>query len=168
MMFWRQFIVFVGCYWLFNSIYFLIPDATYINVIYHYGVVMFCADLINVIAPQEQVAAVANHLISSHADLQIIRGCYSAGILFLMIAAVLAFQAKLSQKLLGLSMGTVLIYTLNTMRVCGLYYLIAYQHEWFEFVHLYLAPTLISIVAFIFFLWWAMGCRNNVNPGNSS
>jgi len=43
-----------------------------------------------------------------------------------------------------------------------LYYLVAYHREWFEFVHLYLAPILMTISAFIFFAWWAMGCRDDV------
>ena len=120
--------------------------------------------LINMISPLEQVAAVQNHLISLRADLQIIRGCDSAGVLFLMISAVLAFQAKLSQKLLGLILGITFIYCLNILRVSGLYFLIAYHRDWFEFVHLYLAPTLMTIGAFIFFAWWAIGCRYDVKP----
>jgi exosortase family protein XrtM len=163
-MFLWQFILFFGCYWFFNHIYFLIPDQTYSDVIYHYGVVLLCADLINAFAPPEQVAAVQNHLISAHADLQIIRGCDSAGVLFLMISAVLAFPAKWSKKPLGLLLGIALIYCLNIVRVTGIYFLVAYHQEWFEFVHVYLAPALMTIVAFIFFAWWAIGCRDVAKP----
>jgi exosortase family protein XrtM len=159
-----QFVIFIACYWLFNYLYFQIPDQFYSDVLYHYGVVRLCADLINAFAPLEKVAAVHNHLMSARADLQIIRGCDSAGVLFLIISAVLAFKAKWSQKLLGLFLGIALIYGLNIVRVTGIYFLVAYHQEWFEFVHVYLAPTLMTLVAFIFFAWWAIGCRDVAKP----
>jgi exosortase family protein XrtM len=159
-----QFILFIASYWLFNYLYFQIPDQFYSDVLYHYGVVLLCADVINGLIPLEQVAAVHNHLISSRADLEIIRGCDSAGVLFLMVSAVLVFKARLRQKLQGLLFGVALVYGLNIVRLVGLYYLVAYHREWFEFVHLYLAPTLMTIGAFIFFAWWAIGCRNDVKP----
>lgn len=157
---WRQLILFVGCYWLLNYIYFQIPDEIYSNVIYHYGVVLLCADLINAVVPLEQVATIRNHLVSLHADLEIVRGCDSAGVLFLMISAILVFHASLLQKALGLIYGIALIYCLNILRVSGLYFLIAYHREWFEFVHLYLAPTLITLAACIFYAWWAFGSKD--------
>jgi exosortase family protein XrtM len=160
----RQFIVFIGCYWLLNYIYFQIPDEIYANVVYYYGVVLLCADLINAFFPLEHVSAVQNHLISTRADLEIVRGCDSAGVVFLMISAVLAFQAKFSEKLLGITVGIILIYILNIIRVTGLYFIIAYKREWFELTHLYLAPTLMTISAVIYFTWWAIGCRNASEP----
>ncbi|WP_347989696.1 exosortase family protein XrtM [Methylomonas sp. AM2-LC] len=149
---------------MLNQIYFLIPDQIYSDMIYHYGVVLQCASLINAFAPLEQVAAVQNHLMSVHADLQIIRGCDSAGVLFLMMSAVLAFRANWPKKLLGLVLGIALIYGLNIARVTGIYFLVAYHREWFEFVHVYLAPTLMTLFAFIFFAWWAIGCRDVAKP----
>ncbi len=159
-----QFVLYILFYWLFNYLYFQIPDQIYADVLYHYGVVLLCADLINVLSPLEQVAAVQNHLLSARADLVIIRGCDSAGVLFLMVSAVLVFKATPRQKLLGLLFGVALIYGLNIVRLVGLYFLVAYRGEWFEFVHLYMAPTLMLLAAFIFFAWWAVGCSNDVKP----
>jgi exosortase family protein XrtM len=159
-----QLVLFIACYWLFNYLYFQIPGQFYSDVLYHHGVVRLCADLISAVAPLEQVAAVHNHLISANADLEIIRGCDSAGVLFLMMSAVLAFPAKWSKKPLGLVLGIALIYGLNIARVTGIYFLVAYHPEWFEFVHVYLAPTLMTLFAFIFFAWWAMGCRDDAKP----
>lgn len=157
---WRQLILFVGCYGLFNYVYFQIPDELYSDVIYHYGVVLLCADLINAVAPLEHVAAIKNHLLSLRADLEIVRGCDSAGVLFLMISAILVFPASLLHKALGFIYGIVLIYCFNILRVSGLYFLIAYHRDWFEFVHLYLAPTLITLAACIFYAWWAFGSKD--------
>ena len=64
--------------------YFKIPVDLFINVIYYHSVVTVCADLINMIAPLELVLPQQNHLISTKADLEIVRGCDGAGVLFLM------------------------------------------------------------------------------------
>ena len=159
-----QFVLYILCYWFFDFLYFQIPDQLYSDVLYHYGVVTLCAEVINTLSPLEQVAAVHNHLLSAHADLVIIRGCDSAGVLFLLVSAVLVFNASLRQKLRGLLLGVALVYGLNIVRLVGLYFLEVYRREWFEFAHLYLAPTLMLLLVFIFFAWWAMGCRNDVKP----
>jgi exosortase family protein XrtM len=158
----RQFVLYIVSFGFFYFLYMQIPDQFYAEVLYYYGVVLLCAIVINGLAPLEHVVAVQNHLISSHADLEIIRGCDSAGALFLLISAILVFETTLRQKLQGLLLGVALVYTLNMLRVVALYFLVAYQREWFEFVHLYLAPTLILLIIFIFFTWWAIGCRNAI------
>ena len=159
-MFLRQFLIFIASYSLLNYLYFLIPDQIYSEVIYHYGLVLLCADLINFVVPQEQASAVGNHLLSVHADLQIIRGCDSAGVVFLLVSAVLAFQAGWRQKLLGLGLGMALVISLNILRVSGLYFLMAYHRSWFEWMHLYLAPGLMLLATLLFFAWWAISCRD--------
>ena len=152
-----QIILFLGCYALLDYAYFKIPVDMFINVIYYHGVVVVCADLINLIAPLEQVLPHQNHLISSKADLEIVRGCDGAGVLFLLISAILVFPAKLGRKLIGLILGIVLIYALNLLRIDVLYFVIAYHPDWFQLIHVYLAPTLMVIVACAYFAFWAFG-----------
>ena len=151
-----QLAVFAGCYCLFNYLYFQAPDQLYREVIYHYGVVKECVGLINAVLPQERVFAVQNHLLSAKADLEIVRGCDSAGPLFLLMSAILACPAGLSHKLAGLVLGLNWIYVLNIVRVIGLYFLIQGERGWFEFGHLYFAPSLMIIGALLFFVGWAV------------
>jgi exosortase family protein XrtM len=154
---WLQFMVFVGCYALLNYGYFKIPVDLFMNVIYYHGVVTICADLINMIAPMEQVSAQQNHLLSAKANLEIVRGCDGAGVLFLVVSAIVAFPSTWRRKLTGLLLGTGLIYLLNLLRIIVLYFIIAYQPDWFLLVHVYLAPTLMIIVGCVYFAWWAFG-----------
>ncbi len=111
----------------------------------YHGVVKVCADLINIIAPLEQVLAQQNHLISAHAKLEIVRGCDGAGVLFLVISAILVFPASLRRKLLGLLFGVSLIYGINLLRIGALYFVVAYQPDYFSLIHTYLAPTFWSL-----------------------
>ena len=148
---------FVGIYALLHYAYFKIPDELFREVIYNQGLVAPCTNLIHWIFPDERVSAVENHLVSSRADLEIVRGCDGAGALFLVIAAILTFPATFRRKLIGLGLGILLMYGLNLVRITGLYFLIAYQRDWFPLVHTYLAPTLIILLACLFFAWWAFG-----------
>lgn len=152
---WLQLVLFCGCYCLCYYLYFLLPDQLYSDVIYHYAVVRECVALINVFLPQEQVFAVQNHLLSAQADLEIVRGCDSAGVLFLLIAAILVMRSSWSEKLTGLLLGISWVYVLNMIRVISLYFLIQIDRQWFEFTHLYIAPSLMMIGTLIFFIGWA-------------
>jgi len=160
---WLQFVLFAGCYALLNYGYFQIPDDLFANVIYHHGVVTICADLINCLAPLEQVLAKKNHLLSTKADLEIVRGCDGAGVLFLMVSAIVVFPSKFNRKLIGLLLGIGLIYLLNLVRISALYFVIAYYPTWFLLVHVYLAPTLMVMVGCGYFAWWAFGSMNKTH-----
>jgi exosortase family protein XrtM len=140
--------------------YFKIPVELFVNVIYYHGVVAICADLINWLAPLEVVFAKQNHLLSAKADLEIVRGCDGAGVLFLVVSAVLVFPSGLKRKLIGLLLGFALIYSLNLLRIFALYFVIAYQPGWFQLIHTYIAPTLMVIFGCCYFAWWAFGSAN--------
>lgn len=157
---WQQLILFAGCYALLDYGYFKIPDALFINVHYYHGVVKVCADLINIIAPLEQVLAQQNHLISAHVNLEIVRGCDGAGVLFLVISAILVFPATLRRKLLGLILGISLIYSINLLRIGVLYFVVAYQADYFALIHTYLAPTFMVIAGCAYFALWAFGSKD--------
>jgi exosortase family protein XrtM len=159
---WLQFILFVGCYSLLHYLYFKIPVDLFVDVIYYRGFTLICADLINWIAPGEQVTANHNHLLSVKAKLEIVRGCDGAGVLFLLTSAIVVFPSNGLRKCLGLIGGIGLIYSLNLLRISMLYFVIAYHINWFILIHTYLAPTLMILVGCCYFAWWAFGSKNTV------
>jgi exosortase family protein XrtM len=161
---WLQFILFASCYLLLDYIYyFKIPVDLFINVLYPDGVVKVCADLINIIAPMEKVTSQLNHLVSVHADLEIVHGCDGANVLFLVVSAILVFPTGLNRKLIGLLLGVGLIYTLNLLRISTLYFVIAYYPDWFQLIHTYVAPTLMVLAGCCYFAWWAFASTKNVH-----
>jgi exosortase family protein XrtM len=157
-----QFILFVGCYALLNYGYFKVPDDLFRNVIYFRGVVTICADLINMIAPLEQVLAKQNFLLSAKANLEIVRGCDGAGVLFLLVSAIVSFSSTWRRKIIGLILGIGFVYLLNLLRICTLYFVLAHQADWFQLLHVYLAPTWMVIMGCSYFAWWAFGSTNTV------
>ena len=156
---WLQFILFVGGYSLLNYLYFKIPVYLFIDVIYYQGVTMVCADLINWIAPVEQVTADHNYLLSANAKLEIVRGWDGAGVLFLLISAIVVFPSNWRRKCLGLIGGIGLIYGLNLLRISMLYFVITYHANEFILIHTYLAPTLMILASCCYFAWWAFGSK---------
>lgn len=154
---WLTFIFFVACYAFLDYAYFKIPVELFMHVIYHHGVVAVCADLVNWLAPLEHVFAKQNHLISAKANLEIVRGCDGAGVLFLLTAALIAFPSSLRRKLIGLAAGVSLVYCINLIRIVGLYFIVAYQPAWFTLIHTYIAPTLMVIMSCGYFAWWVFG-----------
>ena len=155
----RFLLVFLSCYGLLHMAYFMVPDKFLRDVVFHTGIVTVSQSVINISAPREHVSAVGNKLVSTKASLEVVRGCDGSGALFLIMAAILAFSATLKRKLLGLFLGLALIYGLNQIRIIGLYFLVAYQRDWFLPVHTYFAPSFIVIVSCIFFAWWAFGAQ---------
>ncbi|MCQ8129773.1 exosortase family protein XrtM [Methylomonas rivi] len=160
---WVTFLLFVVCYALLDYGYFQIPVDLFANVIYYHGVVAVCADLVNWLVPFEHVLAKQNHLLSAKADLEIVRGCDGAGALFLVTSAVLVFPSGLKRKLIGLVLGIGLIYFLNLLRICVLYFVIAYHPGWFQLIHTYVAPTLMVMLGCFYFAWWAFGSRPSIH-----
>lgn len=148
--------LFAGIYGILHLSYFQIPDEILRNVIYHWGLVRLDAALIDLLAPAERVVAVQNHLISARANLEIVRGCDGSGALFLIVSAILAYPATLSRKLVGVCAALTLMYSLNLLRIAGIYFVVAYYPDWFLPAHTYFAPTFIVMMGCVFFAWWAL------------
>jgi exosortase family protein XrtM len=155
--------LFLFFYSLFHFGYYLIPDELLRNLVYQEGITRISADLINWIAPQEQAQAAQNRIQSSSAVLEIVRGCDGAGVLFLVLSAILAFPTTMKRKLLGLVLGLAFTYSLNQARIVALYFITAHQNQWFLPTHTYLFPTLIVVLCSLFFLWWAHSVSSTIN-----
>ena len=160
--------VFIFCYAILHALYFFVPDYILCDWINHYTIVILSADVINYFAPQEMVAAVGNKLVSHSVTLNVVRGCDGAGATFLLIAAIVAFRAKLKDKVLGILVGAFLLYTINQLRIIGLYFVMAHDKQWFVLIHTYIAPSLIVILSSVFFTWWALRASSNVGKSNAN
>ncbi len=143
--------IFLAC----EYAYFKIPDTYLRELVYHYLLVRPCVALINFLNPGEQLIGQHNLLVSAQANLEIVRGCDGAGTLFLMAAAILAYSCSIKHKLQGLACALLALALLNYLRIVGLYFIAAYADDWFELVHVYLAPTFIILLGCAVFAFWA-------------
>ncbi len=157
----KYLLIFMGIYCGLQLLYFMIPDNILKDKIYYFGIVTICTEVINFIAPQEQVFPSSNLIRSAKINLEIVRGCDGAGVMFLMMASILAFSTSIRHKLFGLLAGLILVFIVNQLRVILLYFIAAHKEEWFLMVHTYLAPTFIILVCCIFFAWWTLLISNS-------
>jgi exosortase/archaeosortase family protein len=86
-------------------------------------------------------------------SLEIAKNCDAAEANILLAAALLAFPARLSRRLLALAIGVGLLAAMNVVRIFSLYFVGLHAKRWFEFAHLELWPLiLIGFAAFEFLL----------------
>ena len=131
-----------------------VPDQILADRVYRWAINQVAAGIINSVAPTAQVKVDAHRLVSPRATLEVVRGCDGSGLLFLLVAAVLAFTASWSHKLVGLLVASVLVYVLNEVRVITLYFVLVSYPRWFVPLHISLIPVLIMALSAMFYLWW--------------
>ncbi len=121
------------------------------------------AALINLLTPAERVHAEGHRLVSERVRLSVLNGCEGTEALLLLCAAILAFRAPWKQKLTAILLGGALVYAINQARIVGLYFALRYNKELFDAIHGYIGPTLIVILACLFFLWWVRRAGNDAD-----
>ena len=84
----------------------------------------------------------------------IMAGCNGVEAMLVLLAAILAWPAPWRLKLAGLAVGVVAIQALNLVRVVSLFYLGQWNHEWFEWAHLYAWQALIMLDALVVWMLW--------------
>ena len=103
-------------------------------------------------------SVVANHdaIINAYdgSGIEIVAGCNGVEAILILVAAVLAFPSPWKHKLVGIVIGFFAIQALNLVRIISLYYLQRWNHNWFEWFHLYLWQALIILDALVFWLVW--------------
>jgi exosortase family protein XrtM len=157
---WQFLLLFVALYLAMYVAYVLLPDAMLRDKIFSYGITYPAKAVLNWLFPGERAVALENQLRSARAHLSIVRGCDGAGVVFLLIAAIVAYRAAWMATLLGTAGAIGLIYLVNEMRIVALYFVQSYRPLWFMTVHVYFIPSLMILVAAIYFMWWAARCED--------
>ncbi len=111
--------------------------------------------VINLISPGERVSAQGNRLISSYVRLSVLDGCEGTEVIFLLIAALLAFRSNWRHTLIGVGLGMSLVFILNVTRITSLYYALRFAKPWFDPLHVMIWPILIIMTVGLFFVWWS-------------
>ncbi|MDA8259295.1 MAG: archaeosortase/exosortase family protein [Betaproteobacteria bacterium] len=113
------------------------------------------AAAINLIAPEAGARASGNRIVSPHGSLSVLNGCEGTETVFLLLAAIAAFKATWRHKLKGALLGTLIVYGMNQGRIVALFFAAQHDRKWFDLLHGIIAPTLIIVLSYLFFLWWA-------------
>jgi exosortase family protein XrtM len=113
------------------------------------------AAVINAVAPATSARASGHSLLTSFGSVNILGGCEGSEAMFLLIAAVLPFQARWLSKLVGVIGGVSLVYVMNQLRILALVLALHWHRDWFASLHGLIAPTCIVVAGCLFFFVWA-------------
>src|ERR1700744_3516994 len=86
-------VLFAAIYLALYLGYSAVPQPLLDEGFYHYGIVCPSRVLINWLAPGDRVLGLHNSLTSPTANLAIVRGCDGSGVIFLLMAAIVALRA---------------------------------------------------------------------------
>ena len=81
-------------------------------------------------------------------------GCNGVEAAIVLIAAILAFPASWSAKLIGVIVGFLSVQLLNILRIISLFYLGQWNFDAFNWAHLYIWQALIMLDVLVVFLLW--------------
>ena len=103
----------------------------------------------------EPGATVSGRIVESEGfAISIVEECTSLAPLAIYIAAILAFPASFSRKLLGIVLGVVALSAVNLVRTTSLFYVGSAFPETLEVVHLLVWQSLMVIFAVALWLLW--------------
>jgi len=147
-------LVFGAVYLALYGAYQQIPNAILGDRVYHPFIAAPGADLIRWLAPADPVQALSNRIVSGNTVLEVVRGCDGAGVLFLLIAAILSVRGPLLRVVGGLLGALAFVYVVNQVRIVVLYFAIARHGDWFVPLHAAVFPTLFVALGLIYFSVW--------------
>ncbi len=148
-------LVFLLVFFVLQYGYSACRDTAFERLVIDVATVRPSVSIINLIEPREQAQATGHRIVSPLGGLSVLNGCEGTESIFLLLAAIIAFNGSWKYKLKGALLGTLFVYALNQGRIVSLYFTAHYDRHWFDLLHGYIAPTLIIVLGCVFFLWWA-------------
>lgn len=100
------------------------------------------------------VAAIGSRLVAAGGGLNVLQGCEGLDLLCLWLAATAAGPFGWRARLLAATLGSVLVFALNQLRLVSLFHLYRNHREWFGDAHgLWWPLLLVAAVWGLFALW---------------
>ncbi len=99
-------------------------------------------------------------LSGTQAKLQIIPDCTGIYPFIIIVGFILAYPAKLKNKLLGILFGGVLSLVVNYARLVTLIIVAEKSYDAFQYMHIFIWQTTFIILVIFYFLWWINWSKN--------
>ena len=113
------------------------------------------SNIINTVSPSENSVVEDRVIRSGRHAVEVGWGCEATDGMITLGAGVLALQIPFLGKLIGLLLGSFVIYIANLCRIVSLYFILKYGPQFFDFFHIYVGQVFLIIIAISFFILWA-------------
>ncbi len=149
---WLTLVIFLSVFAVLQWVWGTARDTWIERLVIHQATVKPAAALVQWITPTAHAQPVGASINAPGGGLNILNGCEGTEIMFLLIAAFAAVRLGWQQKLIGLSLGLVLIFALNQARILALFYTYRNDRSLFDLLHTTILPAvLIAAVALYFY-----------------
>ncbi len=122
------------------------------RVVIHDLTVRPAAGVIDAIWPEVGVEAREHRLVAPVGRLNILNGCEGLEVLFLLLAAFVAYPFAWRARLLGMALGIGLVFVLNQARIVLLWQVWTGERALFGLLHGTLLPLLLVVACLAYFL----------------
>ncbi len=110
--------------------------------------------LINWLTPDVAAHGDGSRIRAPGGGINILNGCEGTEVLFLLVAAMLAYPASWRLRGIGLLVGTAAVFALNQVRLLVLFYGLRADREWFSSLHGLVTPLVLVLCTVLFFIGW--------------
>jgi len=149
---WATLVIFIGVFAVLQAGWSQARDSWLERAVIHKATVVPATAAINLLSPQANASPDGARIRADGGGLNILNGCEGTEVVFLLIAAFAAVRLSLRDRLIGLALGTALVFVLNQGRILALFYAFRTQREWFDLLHTTILPVvLVAIVGMYFY-----------------
>ena len=116
--------------------------------------------IINAWTPAVRASAAGARIQSPGGGINILNGCEGTEVLFLLVAALLAYPMSWRWRGIGIFTGAALVFVLNQLRVLALFYSFRTDRALFEELHGLIAPMILIVLVtgyLIMLIRWDQG-----------
>lgn len=145
------FIVFFISGQALNYLIFPMTDSLQFNILN----AQVSSEIINAVSPGENTYVDGRIIRSGYHSVEVGWGCEATDGMITLGAGVLALQMTVIKKIIGLFLGSFVIYIANLCRIVSLYFIYKYGPQFFDFFHIYVGQIFLMIIAISFFILWA-------------
>lgn len=112
------------------------------------------AAAINFLTPDTHAVAQGARIVAPGGGLNVLSGCEGTDVVFMLVAAFLAFPLPARTRVLGLLSGLVWVLVLNQVRIAALFYSFRADRDLFDQLHTTAAPLVMTVLTGLFFHLW--------------
>ena len=110
--------------------------------------------MISHLTPDIPILAIGSHLGAPGGGINILNGCDGMEVVLLLVAAMLIAPISIQYRLLGILLGSCIIFVCNQARILAMFYSYRADKAIFNLLHSIVAPISLVLIAAVFYMLW--------------
>ena len=103
--------------------------------------------LLTLTLPEREIRQQNSSICTLGMELELRQGCDGMEVWLMLVTALLACPIPLARRLRGIAYGTLLVFSLNLVRIVSVFHIALKRPDWFVVAHEFIWPTAIVLAA---------------------